>query len=152
MERHLEVLWPTLRGTNYTKTSDESVLYNCISHAVYDYENNWDPIQYFWPPNVPREETITAYIQALATKDFVPCDHGDLEAAHEKVAIYADEEGIPRHVARQLKTGEWTSKLGDLEDISHELHAVTGMGSPYPECRYGTVRQYLKRPRQEPQT
>lgn len=24
------------------------------------------------------------------------------------------------HIARQLKNGQWTSKVGDLEDISHK--------------------------------
>jgi hypothetical protein len=36
-----------------------------------------------------------------------------------KVAIYASG-GELTHAARQLPDGQWTSKLGDLEDIEHD--------------------------------
>src|SRR6266566_3667632 len=35
------------------------------------------------------------------------------------LAVYADETDTPTHMARQLPTGYWTSKLGELEDIQH---------------------------------
>ncbi len=44
------------------------------------------------------------------------------------------------HVARQLKEGMWTSKLGPDEDIEHNtLDALEGE-------LYGAVTQVLKRP------
>ncbi|TAF36353.1 MAG: hypothetical protein EAZ69_10585 [Oscillatoriales cyanobacterium] len=49
-----------------------------------------------------------------------------------------DSNGIPTHAARQLANGKWTSKLGWLEDIEHELDGLTG-------DRYGVVGQILKR-------
>jgi hypothetical protein len=30
----------------------------------------------------------------------------------QKIAIYADAQNVPRHVARQVPNGEWTSKIG----------------------------------------
>jgi hypothetical protein len=62
-----------------------------------------------------------------------------LELEYQKIAIYIDVSGTPTHAARQLPNGKWTSKLGWLEDIEHELDGLTG-------DRYGCVAQILKRP------
>jgi hypothetical protein len=41
--------------------------------------------------------------------------------------IYADKDNCFTHVARQLYTGAWTSKIGEWEDIEHlTLEAVSG--------------------------
>jgi hypothetical protein len=61
-----------------------------------------------------------------------------METGWEKVALFAHEDGTPTHAARQLASGRWTSKLGELEDIEHELEAVEG-------AAYGSVVVYLKR-------
>lgn len=61
-----------------------------------------------------------------------------MEPGFEKVAVFAISEDIPAHVARQLPNGRWTSKLGQLEDIEHELHALEG-------AEYGRVVQVLRR-------
>ena len=52
--------------------------------------------------------------------------------------MYINHDGIPVHAARQLSTGKWTSKLGALEDIEHELDGLMGE-------RYGKVGKILKR-------
>jgi len=50
----------------------------------------------------------------------------------KRLAVYADETDTPTHMARQLPSGHWTSKLGELEDIQHvrrrstELPRLTG--------------------------
>lgn len=44
------------------------------------------------------------------------------------------------HAARQLPNGLWTSKLGQLEDITHATPQVIA-GSDY-----GEVMQFMKRP------
>jgi hypothetical protein len=70
---------------------------------------------------------------------FAPCEHGDLEVGFEKLVIYVKGQEVT-HMARQLPSGAWTSKLGRLEDIEHEaLDAITG-------DNYGEPRQFLKRP------
>ena len=57
----------------------------------------------------------------------------------EKLVLYADEHGEPIHVARQLPSGAWTSKLGASEDIEHRvLAALEG-------TLYGKVARLLRR-------
>jgi len=84
-----------------------------------------------WPQGIPREETIYAFVQAYETLGYRLCFDEKLEPGIEKIAIYGLEipgQGIqPTHAARQLESGEWTSKLGDFEDISHTtLDALNG--------------------------
>jgi hypothetical protein len=87
---------------------------------------------------VTAELTIAAFIQAYATRGYVPCDRADLEPGFEKIALYATVDGEPTHAARQLPNGKWTSKLGRWQDIEHELEGLV--------CEmYGTVHQILKR-------
>ena len=53
--------------------------------------------------------------------------------------IYADDMGEPTHAARQLSDGQWTSNLGDWEDISHaSIEALEG-------AIYGKVVAFLER-------
>ena len=93
---------------------------------------------YYWPMEAPRAYSIDAYIRAFETLDFTPCTDSGVEPGFEKVALYAlgDE---PTHAARQLPNGEWTSKLGQLEDIEHTLEGLVG-------AEYGSVVQLLQRP------
>jgi hypothetical protein len=67
------------------------------------------------------------------------CESRNPEADFEKVAIYVDEDEIPTHMARQLSSGDWTSKCGDLEDIIHTLEGLEGSA-------YGKVSCIMKRP------
>jgi hypothetical protein len=83
--------------------------------------------------------SLDAFIKAFGTLGFIPCDDPYMEQGYEKVALYVDHDGKPTHAARQLPNGRWTSKLGKIEDIEHELEGVTG-------SVYGSVAQILKRP------
>jgi hypothetical protein len=47
--------------------------------------------------------------------------------------------GKPTHAARQVGYGKWTSKLGSLVDIEHDINGVSG-------TRYGSVAVIMKRP------
>ena len=63
------------------------------------------------------------------------------EIGIEKVAIFADEDLLPTHAARQLEDGTWTSKLGEEEDIMHvRLDHVSGR-------IYGLPVLVMRRPR-----
>jgi hypothetical protein len=87
----------------------------------------------------PREETVAGFIKAFGQLGYVVCDTGELESGYERLAIYADESGTPTHMARQLTSGRWTSKLGELEDIEHlTLEQLSGSD-------YGQAVQFLKR-------
>ena len=119
----IETVFPSLTPSNYRITSPESPDYNCIAWAAGTDDRWWWPDnQYtaYGPEEVPREETLAAFIQAYSVDGYVPCGTSDYESGFEKIAIYADERGKPTHAARQTQTGRWTSKLGNWEDIEHD--------------------------------
>jgi hypothetical protein len=141
MVRDIEAIFPALGTTGYQVTSPPDRGYNCIAWATGETGHWWwpDPTGIeFWPPGVPRAETLAAFQQMLAALGFEVCAVSAPEAGFEKVALFADPHGAPRHAARQLASGRWTSKLGELADIEHELHALSG-----PE--YGSVVLIMKR-------
>ena len=50
------------------------------------------------------------------------------------MALYVDKDGLWTHAAKQCDDGQWTSKLGNLEDIVHRtLDAVSGVDPAYGE-------------------
>lgn len=120
-----EMTYPNLSRREYEVTSCETGAYNCIAWSIQPGdERNWWPYDenYHWPSEVPREETVAAFIQLYQFHGFEVCTDDCLEAGFEKVALYveqADGKSLPTHAARQLPNGLWTSKLGEWEDISH---------------------------------
>lgn len=119
-------LFPKLKNCTWEITSAESVLYNCVAWAMHEKRRNWWPVFYYWPPGAVREETVEACRQAFAIFGFEVCNSSDPEEGFEKVALYA--KGVEfTHVALQLPNGQWSSKLGELEDIQHgTLQALEG--------------------------
>ncbi|MEG3937912.1 hypothetical protein QT995_07080 [Microcoleus sp. S36b_A3] len=75
---------------------------------------------------MPQEETLEEYIQAYEMLGYEICKGDRLEVGYQKIGLYVDSKGIPTHAARQLPNGKWTSKLGWLEDIEHELDGLVG--------------------------
>lgn len=140
--------FPSLTPTNSEKTSEQRNTYNCIAWAAGETRRWWWPLRLpgvsYWPKGAPREVTIEAFIAAYATCGFIQCANASLEDGTEKIALYAKagpSGPVPTHAARQLENGEWTSKLGALEDITHTtLDAVSGP-------LYGVPVAYLSRPR-----
>lgn len=124
----LEIAFPTLVGTGYAVTSPSGAEYNCIAWAAGEDDRWWWPdaegVSY-WPAGVPREETLLAFTAAFATLGFAPSTHPNLEPKIVKIAIYA-RSGLPTHASRQLPNGNWTSKLGQAEDIEHTLAGLVG--------------------------
>jgi hypothetical protein len=141
MVTDLETLFPGLHGTTYQITSSQDNLYNCVAWAAGDPAHWWWPDSAsgsFWPTGAPRAETVDAFRTAFATLGYVESVDDTLEAGVEKIALFADAALLARHVARQLPTGRWTSKLGELEDIEHDLRALEG-------SEYGNVVLVMKR-------
>ena len=138
----IEAIFPSLVATGYRVTSPQDDVYNCIAWAAGDNTDWWwpDATQIgYWPPGVPREATVDAFRDAFATLGYAVCADEAFEPGFEKVAIFA-LAGAPKHAARQLESGRWTSKLGEREDIEHTVDALTGMV-------YGSVVLIMKRPR-----
>ncbi len=134
--------FPNLPATGYAVTSPATFDYNCIAWAAGVQDDWWwpDPLDVsYWPAAARREETVPAFIDAFQALGYQPCADAALEAGFEKIALYA-LAGAPKHAARQLASGRWTSKLGELDDIEHELDGLVGSW-------YGAVVQFMKRPR-----
>jgi hypothetical protein len=139
----LKLCFPGLAACRFEITSPRTRFYNCIAWAAGETHRKWWPDKMkveYWPEGVPREATLAAFVAAYATLGYQICENGDFEADFEKIAVFTKPAGTPTHAARQLPSGTWTSKLGDEEDIEHELRGVEG-------ARYGSVRQFMKRPK-----
>jgi hypothetical protein len=142
MVEWLERVFPRLRGTAYVVTSPPTEGYNCVAWAAGFTDRWWWPVGpgpcVYWPSGIARTETIEAVRDAFALLGYAPCADEQHESGYEKVALFADAGGIPTHAARQLPTGRWTSKLGQGDDIEHELRALEG-------AVYGLVALVLRR-------
>lgn len=135
--------FPGLRDVHLKVTSPPDHIYNCMAWAAGDSSAWWSPEDigpgvFVWPAGVPREATLPAWLQVFSTLGYQPCENGEVDPGFEKIAIFANE-GVPCHVARQLPSGLWTSKLGTMEDIEHDLDGLVGE-------RYGSVVAFLRRP------
>lgn len=140
--------FPAMNAENTVETSRRTYSYNCIAWAAGDTLRQWWPDSEevgWWPEGIPREITLAAFVQAYGTLGFTICVGDGLEAGIEKIALYGKQgdngSTEPTHAAIQLENGEWSSKLGGMEDIRHSSPEVV-VG---PE--YGKVVCYLSRPR-----
>lgn len=135
--------FPKLRDSGFELKSDADESYNCIAWAAGENTRWWEPIVgRYWPEGAGRLYTVEALMQAYAARGFVECSDAVHEEGVQKIAIYgANDEYL--HVARQLRNGLWTSKLGPDEDICHHsFDALMGdaygqvvklMARPYPQ-------------------
>lgn len=134
--------FPRLAIGGYRVASVATSNYNCIAWAAGRTDRWWWPSRdAFWPPDIPAQETLDAFVRAYETLGFTPCADAALEPGFEKIAIYANPGGSPKHAARQLSSGKWTSKLGRAVDIEHvDPGALEGQ-------LYGSTCLFLKRRR-----
>lgn len=142
-EEHFHSRYPGLRTGHFSIESPHTETYNCIAWAGGDEGQKWNPDPYglfFWPDEA-RDDTLEGWIRAFGCLGYTPCDNGVPEAGFEKVAIYGTSR-TPYHIARQLPSGVWTSKMGEAEDIEHEVEGLVG-------ARYGDVLAFLGRARPE---
>ena len=112
--------------SDFALTSPRTTAYNCIAWACGDNTKWWWPDgAMYWPPNIRCEESIQAFDDLFISGGaFRVADEG-IELDVVKIALFAKEDK-PTHAARQLLGGKWTSKLGNLEDISHRLREIEG--------------------------
>jgi hypothetical protein len=128
-----ESLFPDLG--DWTETSKPTKSYNCFAFAVGDEEKRWDPWVYYWPPNVPKGYDLEKFIRAYETEGFRQCDDGTLVEGIEKLVIYVHPRSGVEHAARQEADGKWKSKIGDFEDITHEMpESLAGKEYGEPRC------------------
>lgn len=140
---------PHLNDQNCAETSGKANRYNCIAWAAgIDTDWWWPDARGIgkWPPSAPRAITMQAFVEAFASLGYKLCYNSTLESGLEKIAIYgrvskSTGETIPTHAALQLASGEWTSKMGPLEDIQHTT--ADDVNGPV----YGKPIYYMSRPR-----
>lgn len=132
--------FPNLPINEYQETSDQTCLYNCIAWAAEDTDHWWWPSEdAFWPVDIV-DDSLGSFAEAFRIlNNYTPCDNGQLEPGFQKVAIYAVGTRV-KHMARQIDTGLWTSKLGMGWDINHQTTENLICG------RYGDSISYLRRP------
>jgi hypothetical protein len=126
----------------FVLTSAATGEYNCIAWALEDTSRFYwtGPKAFFyWPENLPREETIESFIQLFQQNGYEICQHALKERSFIKIALFV-KDGLPTHAARQLPNGLWTSKLGSWEDVRHTLSAISG-------GLYGDVAVVMKKKR-----
>lgn len=156
LDRAKESHFPRLKREQYHVTSKYTTAYNCIAHAAGRDDLPWWPIDavgVHWPDGVPKEETIDCFMAAYATEGYVECtEEGvSLSPGFEKIALYVDRDGTPTHAARQLDDGQWTSKLGDWEDIKHASLTDLEDDARKRGLGYGESARLMKRPKPAPE-
>ncbi len=132
-------LFPNLTAFNHEITSEKTIKYNCIAWVARSTDRWWQP-GIHWPIMSSREDIgIGDLVLAFRSLGYDECPDGSFEEGFEKLAIYGSGF-MYTHAARQLPDGRWTSKLGQLEDITHSTTEAL-------ECSdYGKVVQFMKRP------
>lgn len=135
----LEQAFPSLSNCGYCITSPKTPQYNCIAWAAGKNDRWWWPTRFAFWPEEPRELSLDSFVRVFRTMGYEVCDSSEFEAGFEKVVIYV-KNSFPTHMARQLPNGEWTSKCGTLEDMSHTLEGLASSD-------YGEVATVMKRQR-----
>ena len=130
--------FPNATTENVTVTSPSDIGYNCVAWALEETDTWWEPSRGgYWPRRLQRGSGVEVYAGLFQSRGFVIGADESLVAGTRKIALFA-AGGAFRHVARQLVSGLWTSKMGQRIDIEHELRALEG-----PE--YGTVVEIMSR-------
>jgi len=134
--------FPELQSDAYEETSPQTSGYNCIAWAAEDTEKWWWPSpDSFWPLDSIGDETVESFQRAFQTaRGYAVCEGGDPEQGFEKVAIFARGQRVT-HMARQLQSEVWTSKLGSGWDISHK--SLAGVNC----SEYGEAVSFMRRPK-----
>jgi hypothetical protein len=133
--------------TDFQITSPETPTYNCIAWA-YKYNDRWmwhtgaeklDGVVY-WPKEVENSPYLEAYKKTFILQGYEVCENWQHEEDFEKIALYINPDTREcTHAARERRTGKWTSKLGQSNDISHNNpYSIEGN-------LYGTVACIMKR-------
>ncbi len=141
----IEAIFPDLKAAGYRITSPATPSYNCFAWAGNDTRRWWQPVAlrgFYWPEEVSGELNLESLAAVYKRLGYSACETAEFETGFEKLAIYVEPDGMPTHAARQLGPSNWTSKLGELEDVEHAtLQSL--------ESFYGKVALVLRRPRKD---
>jgi hypothetical protein len=123
--------FPKLAKGNHELTSPYDSNYNCVAFALG--LPTWrNPQPGHFRDTIRWIEKEFGYRRVRSAKP---------ERGYEKLAIYADNVDVFKHIAKQ-KGSKWESKLGELQDLTHHtLDLLVG-------TQYGNVVAFLRRKRQ----
>jgi hypothetical protein len=135
---------PRLQTAPHAITSPPTDAYNCVAWIERDQDQWWEP-GFTWPADVPPprgDDDLDSYVALFRHWGFEVCGDGSLEAGFLKIAIYAVDQRF-QHVAKQLPSGRWSSKLGLSFDVLHD-----DLDSLYdaPLFERATATIFMKRP------
>ncbi len=138
---------PNLRADGGKKTSGKDPVYNCVAWAAKrDKYWWWQPgagTGLHWPAGVRQDPNYgyECFVELFESRGYERCNdfNYQFEIGYEKIVIYSFPDGEFSHVAKQLSSGKWTSKLGPDEDIRHNTpHGLE-------DKSYGSVKQLLRK-------
>lgn len=150
LSSHIFAKFPNLVEGSYIVTSPKDRQYNCVAWACRESgawiapDLRWNILtigrEYGnWPEDLKKDMRLETFMNLFERLGFVACSANDQKSEWEKIALYS-QDGFFLHVARQLATGSWTSKLGEEQDIEHITTTVLEGGD------YGSVSIYMHRP------
>jgi hypothetical protein len=110
---------PHLQSSDHAITSAPDDEFNCVAWLERDFKHFWAP-KYHWPdlPRPSNDEDLECFLTLFRRWGYQDCDGPEYEPGWLKIAIYA-EDGRFYHVAKQLRTGAWSSKVGVGHDLRH---------------------------------
>jgi hypothetical protein len=142
--------FPTLARDGYQITSPRDDEYNCVAWIARERGQWWEPALdgAYWPRQVEeadlKDGDLSEYLYVFGLMGFTICEDDELEVGMEKIAIFGSASDFA-HVAYQRVDGEWSSKLGKLNDVRHECAAsLSGPGG----CEYDPICLFMSRPRE----
>lgn len=140
MDAPYKSFFPNLNNVATKKTSERTEKYNCIAWAFKDSRRHWWPNEKrsFWPIPTLGLSVSDAFDRWFEVDGWEKCSDDNHEPGFEKIALYCIQ-GQPKHAARQLENGLWTSKLGPDIDLTHKLHELSGPA-------YGVPMHVYRRP------
>jgi hypothetical protein len=122
--------FPNINSSNTVVVNERVPTYNCIAWSLGIGGWKW-----------PQPDNIQGFIDLFYIWGFVKCDNGELEPGIEKICLYCYHDE-PKHAARQLTNGLWSSKLGSEELIVHDgLFVVEGEFYGYPTLFFSKSRE-----------
>ncbi|MGR3317359.1 MAG: DUF7689 domain-containing protein [Candidatus Anammoxibacter sp.] len=148
--KELRGIFPNLRPTTDTIKSPIDLNHNCFAYAIRDTLHWWEPYgsilpgsfpEYHWPNELPHNKLPQTLVSFFEIHGFEITDDPDHEIGVEKLALYVRDNEVT-HAARQLPNGRWKSKIGNKEDILHDLDELES-DIPYG---YGEATIFMRRP------
>ena len=125
----------------FTITSPETPQHNCVAWALGDTMHWWEGDEdYLWLDNIDFDNTLATLQRFFHILGFEPIDNPNFQNGVEKIALFSNNSIDCTHVAKQLPSNIWTSKLGISHDVTHTLSAME-------KGIYGDVAMILQKQR-----